>query len=550
MDRTQAIALATTFIDNRAGNFLPPLQNQNNQFDHKKGQYVPTQLTKEEDLAIRNYERRLQERAKFCDEAMRKISSRTRPHTKPNASPPRPETHATWEDVLNEADHAREAWENKAKKAGGVFRRQLRSSGDYARLANPWIDLLPDGDYGSILCGGLKLIFGAAIADSNARNKINDCLQMLPDRIEEANQYLTLYEQFIRTDLKQNYRLKIASMNLSEHVLTAIDIIIKYFETRGIVRTVKAFFQQGQYAAKFEAVGVEINTKSEELRHLANECHEKVTICVLNEIRERPTREETASIVKNAVLELCNDSLATREWNTGMTNLANDNIDRTLIDRALDRSFNNGPGDSPVALNVIQQLKRNERFSMWLRSNKSSLILLNRNSDDSNSAFSYFASVLIASLRSYHESISVHYFCPVWEPDHPSPGSYHMLRSIILQLMWYTSNLELTPQDLPEPVTSPTQLQRLFFRCLEAIPAGKIVFVIIDGIARHAADDEAEVLQVVRLLYLASMSAVYHVKLKVLLTPPVTLEVVEALPEESVIMLATSAGEYSDVTVM
>ena len=221
-----------------------------------------------------------------------------------------------------------------------------------------------------------------------------------------------------------------------------------------------------------------------------------------------------------------------------------------MIDRALNRSLTNGPGDGLIALAVIQQLAHNGPFSMWLHSNQSGLILLNRNSDNSGSAFSYFASALISSLRNFHDSIPVHYFCPVWDQDNPSPGSYHMLRSIILQLLPHASSLTLMPQDLSEPVISFPQLYRLFFRCLEAILPGKTVFVIIDGIARHAAEDENEALQIVRLLDQASKYQLNDVRVKVLLTPPVTLEVVEAVSEDSMIMLTSEARESSDAAGM
>lgn len=66
----------------------------------------------------------------------------------------------TWEDVLIEVEKARESWENKAKGKKGLFRKRARDGCDKARLANPWLELLPGGDYGSTVLGGLKLIFG------------------------------------------------------------------------------------------------------------------------------------------------------------------------------------------------------------------------------------------------------------------------------------------------------------------------------------------------------------------------------------------------------
>ena len=60
----------------------------------------------------------------------------------------------TWDEVFREARFA----ESQYKSAGKV-RQVFRSVGDHASLIEPWIELIPDGDYGSSLRGGLKLIF-------------------------------------------------------------------------------------------------------------------------------------------------------------------------------------------------------------------------------------------------------------------------------------------------------------------------------------------------------------------------------------------------------
>ena len=60
----------------------------------------------------------------------------------------------TWDEVFREAALA----ESQYKNAGKV-RQVFRSMGDNASLIEPWLGLIPDGDYTSSLRGGLKLIF-------------------------------------------------------------------------------------------------------------------------------------------------------------------------------------------------------------------------------------------------------------------------------------------------------------------------------------------------------------------------------------------------------
>lgn len=62
----------------------------------------------------------------------------------------------TWDQVLTEAQLAEAAY---VRAGGNVFRKVGRSIGDNGPMINQYLHLLPDGEYTSILCGGLKLMF-------------------------------------------------------------------------------------------------------------------------------------------------------------------------------------------------------------------------------------------------------------------------------------------------------------------------------------------------------------------------------------------------------
>ena len=161
-----------------------------------------------------------------------------------------------------------------------------------------------------------------------------DCLQALPDRIEEANHYLTVYEEHIKADIEQNFKLKMASMKLSAQVLTAIEFMIKYFDKRGLReyfflisysvpvgfffdpstgRGFEAFLKQGRYKVQIGAIVDGLNMKSDELRRLAHECHEKVVMDTLKEIQKRPTTAELEVVFKNALFQVLHGWLANSE---------------------------------------------------------------------------------------------------------------------------------------------------------------------------------------------------------------------------------------------
>lgn len=54
----------------------------------------------------------------------------------------------------------------------------------------------PSGDYGSVVCGALTLIFGAAARMGEVRKKILDALDCIPDALEIPEALLDIY----RTD--------------------------------------------------------------------------------------------------------------------------------------------------------------------------------------------------------------------------------------------------------------------------------------------------------------------------------------------------------------
>lgn len=65
----------------------------------------------------------------------------------------------SWDEVLREAQFAEQKYNRKAKGVRGIGHRIFRVVGDNAAAANPWLKVLPNDGYTSVLCGGLKLIF-------------------------------------------------------------------------------------------------------------------------------------------------------------------------------------------------------------------------------------------------------------------------------------------------------------------------------------------------------------------------------------------------------
>lgn len=69
----------------------------------------------------------------------------------------------TWQEVQAQADEAIAEY-NKVCGKGSWYRRPFRTTGRAVSEKTPaleaWARLLPQGDYASLACGALKLVFG------------------------------------------------------------------------------------------------------------------------------------------------------------------------------------------------------------------------------------------------------------------------------------------------------------------------------------------------------------------------------------------------------
>lgn len=65
----------------------------------------------------------------------------------------------SWSEVMEKLDLAKQAYEDKAKGRQGVLRKGARWFSDHVETIDPWVRLIPDTDYSSVICGGLKFVF-------------------------------------------------------------------------------------------------------------------------------------------------------------------------------------------------------------------------------------------------------------------------------------------------------------------------------------------------------------------------------------------------------
>ncbi|GAW26731.1 hypothetical protein SAMD00023353_4600300 [Rosellinia necatrix] len=156
----------------------------------------------------------------------------------------------TWSEVINEAKIAEMKYNNKANKESpfgrvrGLF-RILRSN---SPAMENWLGLLPtESAYGSLICGGLKVILRAATRMDEVKEFVVQAIAAIPEEIEKA-QLLIDYTEGQDT----NRRLYNSVSSLYCAVFDILNDIIAWYKERSARRQVRALLQQSTYEKKLE----------------------------------------------------------------------------------------------------------------------------------------------------------------------------------------------------------------------------------------------------------------------------------------------------------
>ncbi|KAL9118675.1 MAG: hypothetical protein Q9187_004777 [Circinaria calcarea] len=140
------------------------------------------------------------------------------------------DTH-TWDEVIRRAKDADRKYHDDAKGFRGIGRKIGRNMGDIAPGVNPWLGLLPNGEYTSILCGGLKLIFGAAARNSERRQQILDAFGSIPKTVQTV--------ESCREKFPSDAVLKEISTELYLAILRAIEGMMQWLVDKAVWNRIK-----------------------------------------------------------------------------------------------------------------------------------------------------------------------------------------------------------------------------------------------------------------------------------------------------------------------
>ncbi|KAK3320262.1 hypothetical protein B0T19DRAFT_468501 [Cercophora scortea] len=150
---------------------------------------------------------------------------------------------STWKDLQDEAAQARQALE-AIDRAGGSVARRLQFL----------LELIPDGEYTSVLSGGLRLAYNTAKRKEEVRSKILQTLESLSDTAWHSTAGIKLYSHGVE--------LKTRSEELYMAILDFVRHCTKYLDKSRALDSFKAFFRQSRYGTEFDDAADNIGVKA------------------------------------------------------------------------------------------------------------------------------------------------------------------------------------------------------------------------------------------------------------------------------------------------
>ncbi|KAJ5483321.1 hypothetical protein N7530_002567 [Penicillium desertorum] len=126
-----------------------------------------------------------------------------------------------WLDVMKELQNAQNYYKNR--HGGGPIGKALSKFGRYTESLKGWLDLLPAGDYGSTICGGLKLLLSALDETHKLDSLVFVALSDIPEILYEARFYLDAFRV-----PRLSIRMLEKMADLCNHVLVVLREIVHY----------------------------------------------------------------------------------------------------------------------------------------------------------------------------------------------------------------------------------------------------------------------------------------------------------------------------------
>lgn len=452
----------------------------------------------------------------------------------------------SWDEVLQEARFAEQKYNRNAKGLRGMGHRVFRIVGDNAAAANPWLNILPDSEYTSVLCGGLKLIFEAA-------GRMSDKRQQILEALEDVPKTLAMIERTLE-NFNADQTLSDLTVELYVRILKAIEGMMQWLVDKAGWKQIKALLLGPLYEKSLDDKIADVKNQigeidsrvaflrdSKIIRTDETTTQTKDAVEVIqsgvNRLEERYDQQSAVVDCKfnelkssvdgwNGLIDLLHQQHIVAEWNQkkwqeaerrnqiltlrlAHVNTAT-NVSKPLITQgnligilavdpggAMDDiqiTMRQGISLDPSCQGQAYSLMRNSKFEIWLKSSKAQALLVDGNSASvalsRTSPISLLCATLARSLVGVQSAICLQFFCGLHTSSNDSlSGPQGLIRSLTSQLLSYY-NFDLgfiNCRSFRDRIQSHEMhhLCELFRTLLRQIPIDNVVFCIIDSISLY-----------------------------------------------------------------
>ncbi|KAG8162852.1 hypothetical protein KVR01_007330 [Diaporthe batatas] len=426
----------------------------------------------------------------------------------------------TWDQVMGEVHSLSVRWSTNPKKASKsvVYLEKIGKNSDALKA---WLDLLPEGDYGSSICGIFTLAIGAVGAFTKVETIILETLSEIPEVMDDAKRYIEIY------GIYRDQRLERKTFELYLSILTALKHIMQFFADSSWSKVYQPILKQQSYKSDLIESCNDIRLKAKRVKNEAQICMQERNVnlneafhlqqATLDDLNEKADRIlATSNIYYQLIRELeiqFRHSCAAKHPQVAKDKRLSEYEHKRDLERAKDllEVLSYDPDivlrDTMTCLHLGAALEeagkaraaaliRNPIFKAFLtKSASSGTLLINGNEDISNAEGVSPLSLVAARLAQISEhnettqGLTLRYFCA----EHSPYGkvltgqlvSHMVSRSVAIDLSFlgHGDCDVLGKLNLKLMCTA-------FFKLVKQLPSGTVILCILDEAALYETDVE------------------------------------------------------------
>ncbi|KAI0103756.1 hypothetical protein GGR51DRAFT_251553 [Nemania sp. FL0031] len=172
-----------------------------------------------------------------------------------------------WDHVMAQVQETSRQWKNSPSRASRAM-RCIEKVGENSEAFKSWLELLPAGDYGSIISGVFTIVIGAAGRYTKVEDEIFQALADIPEIIEHSRRYVKIY-----ADLRDHF-LEKRTFDLFRSILRTLSHIMRFFKDSTFRKFSESILKQGSYKEELTESLVELRKNSEKIQEEANQCQQ------------------------------------------------------------------------------------------------------------------------------------------------------------------------------------------------------------------------------------------------------------------------------------